>query len=77
MSCYLRCVIGADPEVRGVAVRPHAVHVRIARWRPAVRVPLSVEAQAFIAAFDAGLYPALVTGPKATESEACQIHAAT
>jgi hypothetical protein len=60
LNCYLRVVIGADPAVRAVAVRPHAIHVRESHWRPAVRVPLSLEAQAFIAAFDAGLFPGLV-----------------
>jgi hypothetical protein len=60
LNCYLRLVIGAEPAVSAVAVRPHAVHVRTSHWRPAVRVPLSLEAQAFIAAFDAGLFPALV-----------------
>jgi hypothetical protein len=39
-------------------------------WSPAVRVPLSLEARAFIAAFDAGLHPGLVaetTQPKRSQ----------
>jgi hypothetical protein len=60
LNSYLRLVVGADPAVVGVAVRPHAVHVRVQRWSPAVRVPLSLEARAFIIAFDAGLHPGLV-----------------
>ncbi len=63
LNSYLRLVVGADPAVVGVAVRPHAVHVRVHHWSPAVRVPLSLEARAFIAAFDAGLHPALVARP--------------
>ena len=62
LNSYLRAVVGTEPAVVGVAVRPHCVHVRIKRWHPAVKVPLSFEAQAFIAAFDAGLYPGLVSG---------------
>ncbi|HLH28209.1 MAG TPA: hypothetical protein VKW77_04800 [Acidimicrobiales bacterium] len=74
LNSYLQCVVGADPDVVGVAVRPHAVHVRVAHWRPSVRVPLPLEAQAFIAAFDAGLYPGLVVGsPTEKEEHAPQV----
>lgn len=67
LNSYLQAVVGAEPTVVGVAVRPHCVRVRINRWRPAVKVPLTFEAQAFIAAFDAGLYPGLVAGTAAKE----------
>jgi hypothetical protein len=60
LNSYLRLVVGADPAVTRVAVRPHAVHVRIRRRRPVVRVPLPLEVRAFIAAFDAGRLPDLV-----------------
>jgi hypothetical protein len=60
LNSYLRLVVGADPAVVGVAVRPHAVYVRLHHWSPSVRVPLSLEARAFIATFDAGLHPGLV-----------------
>ena len=71
LNSYLRLVVGADPAVVGVAVRPHAVHVRMHHWSPAVRVPLSLEARAFIAAFDAGLHPGLVAEP--TEPKRSQL----
>jgi hypothetical protein len=73
LNSYLRFVVGADPTVVGVAVRPHAVHVRVHHWSPAVRVPLSVEARAFIAAFGARLHPGLVA--ETTELKRWQLSA--
>jgi hypothetical protein len=73
LNSYLRLVIGADPAVVGVAVRPHAVHVRVHRLSPAVKVPLPLEARAFIAAFDAGLHPGLVA--ETTVSQQTQLPA--
>ncbi len=74
LSNYLRLVVGTEPVVRSVAVRPHAVHVRVSRFGPSVRVPLSLEAQAFIAAFDAGLYPRLVVERRDQEPLALPIN---
>lgn len=65
LHSYLQAVVGGEPDVVAIAVRPHAVHLRIDHWRPAIRVPLPLEAQAFIAAFDAGLFPGLVVEPPA------------
>jgi hypothetical protein len=73
LNSYLRLVIGADPAVLGVAVRPHAVHVRVQRFRPSVKVPLPLQARAFIAAFDAGLHPDLVM--EATKSPQSRLSA--
>jgi hypothetical protein len=72
LNSYLSLVVGADPLVVGVAVRPHAVHVRVHRFGPSVRVPLPLEARAFISAFDAGLHPDLVAqnGPDRPELSA-------
>ena len=69
LSSYLQLVVGSEPAVLGVAVRPHAIHVRVKHWRPAVRVPLPLEAQAFVAAFDAGLYPGLVVDVRRAERD--------
>jgi hypothetical protein len=77
LSSYLGLVVGADPAVASVAVRPHAIHVRTRRTRPAVRVPLSVEAQAFIAAFDAGLFPGLIVDGRAAAPSATPTSAST
>jgi hypothetical protein len=68
LNTYLRAVVGAEPAVVGVAVRPQCVRVRVDRWRPAVKVPLSFEAQSFIAAFDAGYYPELMMDAEAEQS---------
>lgn len=60
LQSYLSLVIGADPAVAEVTVRSAAIYVRVTRWRLTVKVPLSSEVQAFIAAFDGGLFPGLV-----------------
>jgi hypothetical protein len=72
VACFLEAVIGADPNVKSVAVDPQAVVVELrAWWRPAVVVTQPCVVRAFTIAFDAGCYPRLLpTGyPANAEAE--------
>jgi hypothetical protein len=61
LALFLTAVVGADPNVQGLRVRPDAVVVELrAWWRPPVTVFLPPVVHEFSAAFDAGCYPALL-----------------
>ena len=61
VAMFLAAVIGADPSVKAVSLDKGAVAVKLsARWRQTVRVALPPPILTFSAAFDEGLYPALV-----------------
>jgi hypothetical protein len=60
LACFLRAVVGSDPEATEVAVQRRTVVVSTSRWRPSIRVPLPTPAKVFVDAFDARFYPNLV-----------------
>lgn len=60
ISLFLSAVVGADPNVKSVVVGGDEVVVELrAWWRSAVAVPVPAVVHDFMAAFDAGCYPAL------------------
>lgn len=62
VAYFLEAVIGADPDVKSVAVDGESVVAELrAWWRSTTVVPLPAVVGEFTAAFDAGCYPRLVS----------------
>jgi hypothetical protein len=68
LACFLRAVVGADPEALEVAVQRRTVVISTSRWSPSLRVPLPTPAKVFVDAFDARFYPSLVAQDPADQN---------
>lgn len=66
VACYLSAVVGSERAVQSVHVGKDELGIRLAGWRPAVRVALPRAVREFIAAFDSNLFPELISKDDAT-----------